>query len=102
MNAIGLGQEIWRVLDKARIKNLTFVRVSGSNSARNSPCFAKRFLCPRLDTLMIIVGHGANSLTQLSTKYIQHTKPYMTHAFLVSPSKHFQVVMYVRSTIKYI
>lgn len=28
-----------------------------------------RFLDPDLGTLMIIVGHGANNLTRLSTKY---------------------------------
>lgn len=51
------------------LSNRTFVCVLGLNGARNLPRFAKCFLCPRLDTLMIIVGHGANSLARLSTMY---------------------------------
>lgn len=71
----------------------------GSGSVRNLLCFTKYFLRPRLDTLMIILGHGVNSLTRLSTKYTTYEA---IRDSCVSPSKHFQTVMYVQSTVGYI
>lgn len=53
-----------------RVGNLSFIRICMARAAcENLPCFAKYLLRPRLGTLMIILGHGANSLTRLSTTY---------------------------------